>query len=146
MDNESTSDSQPNSMVTYNPRTVLTAPGKIKNSVALVTKSCCSLCVLPFETIKKAHKRFPNTFNYIQIDLENPDNFDEYRGRYKYHIPVVLINGKVFSKGKFDEFVNEFDQIVLDMSNTPQGDYQFISKYAKKSTTNEGAEKDQVSV
>lgn len=138
-------------MITYVPSTMKSMPiGTIPNTVMLITKECCSLCILPYETIKKMNKKYPNTFNYIEVDLEHPDNIDEYRGRYKFHIPVVKINGETFSKGKFDDVVEQFEAKIKQLHDELYAvdplpeiitiDHDYLPDLANKSNNN----KDQV--
>jgi hypothetical protein len=105
-------------MPKFTPKTISTAFNfnEVKNTVALITKPCCSLCVLPFNEITKAYFKYPNTFNYVEIDLTDDANIEEYRGRYKFSIPVVQINGKTFSKGNFEAFVNQFDAEIQKLA------------------------------
>eukprot|EP00461_Guttulinopsis_vulgaris_P007482 UN07531 len=85
--NDNTS-SKINKIPTYTPQNIHTAPHHITtNVITLITKECCTLCIPAKDSIVEAYQTNPNKFHYMEVDIENPENA-EYRGRYKYTIPV----------------------------------------------------------
>lgn len=66
--------------------------------LTLYTKSRCHLCDEMKSIIYKLKNEFQ--FEYDEINIENDNQLFE---RYKEKIPVLMINGKLFTKYRLDE-------------------------------------------
>ncbi|MBK8550982.1 MAG: glutaredoxin family protein [Ignavibacteria bacterium] len=64
----------------------------------LYTKSGCHLCDVMEETVLKFKNEFDFDFRITDIERD-----DELNKMYKEKIPVLLVNGKMFSKYAVDE-------------------------------------------
>lgn len=68
------------------------------NNLVLYTKPDCHLCDEMKQIIFDLHKDF--SFNFLEVDISCDNVLLE---KYKEKIPVLEINGRIFSKFKVDE-------------------------------------------
>jgi len=82
----------------------------------MFTKKECSLCVPVNEAILDAKVKLNHAFDYEKVDIEVDRTY--YR-EYRYHIPVVHINGKEFARHRLDPdaFLKEMERIVQQQAN-----------------------------
>lgn len=109
---------------TYTPQTIHTAPMHITpHVITLVTKECCTLCIPAKDSITRLMTQYPDVFHYMEVDLDDEQNLD-WRGRYKYTIPVVLVNNEKFSNKAFTpQNDQDLEEVVQRLKMTNESKY-----------------------